>query len=312
MRKFKRELYYKKIGELTQKEFEQLFNVATDITEPSFRKKLEPIADQTIAGINVSDYDLNSMDFVTAYLLGNMSALKAQIPENCLVVLFGEPGCGKSHLINLVLELKKRDLTQITEEDREFFGVDPNDHTSDGEIRELKDMVDSISIIQKKSTRPPRTGNPNKPEIREGMERGEVAKCEWTYEFAGNLYGVLKEEVDAALEKGNAMLIVNDASMQVMRGLQEAYPKNYMPTIVYKDIDRKKWVEDMKKAGRTDKEIEARMATVGNSQKIYDKSCLPGVIFNMENGRTTKNLLGQLNGVISLKEKMNEYGLERE
>ena len=89
--------------------------------------------------------------------------------------------------------LKKRDLTQITEEDRQFLEVDPKDYTADREIRELKEMVDSISIIQKKTTRPSRDGKINKPEIQEGMSREEVERCEWTYEFAGNLYGISKE-----------------------------------------------------------------------------------------------------------------------
>lgn len=84
-----RKLYYKKIGELTQKEFEQLFNVATDISEPSFRARLKLFEDKSVADINVLDYNINSMDFVTAYLLGIIASLKTQIPDNHLVVLFG-------------------------------------------------------------------------------------------------------------------------------------------------------------------------------------------------------------------------------
>lgn len=221
------------------------------------------------------------MDFVTAYLLGCIQYAQAQIPKNHLIVLFGEPGCGKSHLINLIMELKKRNLTQITEEDRQFLGFDPKDYTADREIRELKDMVDSISIIQKKSTRPSRDGKTNKPEIQEGMSREEVEKCEWTYEFAGNLYGMFKEEIDTILKMGNAIVIVNDSSMQVMESLREAYPENFLQVIVYQDMDRQKWINDMRQAGRTEEEIQTRMETFGISQRIYDKSNLPDVIFNM-------------------------------
>ena len=277
----KREVYYKKIGELTQKEFEQLFNIATDIAEPNFREKLKPIAEKSIADINVLDYDIKAMDFVTAYLLGCIQYAQAQIPKNHLIVLFGEPGCGKSHLINLNMELKKRNLTQITAEDRQFLGFDRKDYTADREIRELKDMVDSISIIQKKSTRPSRDGKTNKPEIQEGMSREEVEKCEWTYEFAGNLYGMFKEEIDTILKMGNAIVIVNDSSMQVMESLREAYPENFLQVIVYQDMDRQKWINDMRQAGRTEEEIQTRMETFGISQRIYDKSNLPDVIFNM-------------------------------
>lgn len=281
MKRYKKELYYKKIGELTQSEFEQLFDIATDITEPSFRERLKSILEKSIADINVSDYDINTMDFTLAYLLGAISSLKTQIPKSHLIVLFGEPGCGKSHLINVILELKKRDLTQITEEDRKFFGIDPKDYTSDGELRELKDMVDSISVVQKKSTRASRDGKTDKPEIQEGMSREEVAKCEWTYEFAGNLYGIAKQEIDEILEKGNAIVIVNDPSMQVMNGLKNTYPKNFMEVMVYKDINMQSWMDDMRQAGRTEEEIKTRMQTFGVSQRIYSQSRLPGVVFNM-------------------------------
>ncbi len=142
-------------------------------------------------------------------------------------------------------------------------------------------MTDSISIIQKKTTRPSRNGKSDKPEIQEGMNSEEVERCEWKYEFAGNLYGISKEEVDKALKIGNAIVIVNDPSIQVMNGLKNAYPKNFMEVMICKDMDRKKWINDMKQAGRTEEEIRARMQTFGISQKIYTQSRLPEVIFNM-------------------------------
>lgn len=142
-------------------------------------------------------------------------------------------------------------------------------------------MVDSMSVIQKKTTRPSRDGKTNKPEIQEGMSREEVEKCEWTYEFAGNLYGISKEEIDAILRTENAIVIVNDSSMQVMDGLKEAYPKNFLQVMVYKDMDIRKWINNMRQAGRTKEEIETRMKSFGVAQRIYDKSSLPDVIFNM-------------------------------
>lgn len=258
MPRLKRELFYKPIGELTQQEFEQLFYVETDINDPNFREKIKTIADQSIAGIDISAYNINDMDFLTAYLLGMISAKKAKIPENYLMALFGEPGCGKSHLIRLISELKERKIDQITQEDRKFFGINPEDYTQDRKIRELKDMVDSITIIQKKTTRPSRDGKTNKPEIQEGMNIEDVQKCEWSYEFSGNLYGISKEEVDEALKIGHAIVIVNDPSMKVMDSMKEAYGTNFKPVIVYKDMDMEKWVEDMRKAGRTEEEINKR------------------------------------------------------
>ncbi len=277
--------------------------MATDITEPSFREKLAPIANQSIIDINVLEYDMNNLDFVTAYLLGIISSLQTQIPDNHLVVLFGESGCGKSYLIHIISELKKRDLTQITEKDREFFELDPKDYTSDGEIRELKDMVDEMTIVPKKTTRPSRDGKVDKPEIKEGLNRVEVEKCEWTYKFAGNLYGISKEEIDEALKRGDAIVIVNDESMQVT--LKEAYPRNFLPMMVYQDFDKQKWINDMRKAGRTEEEIERRLRLLGVSQRIYTKNNLPGVVFNMSEARTVRNLLRQLKGQICMEDEHN-------
>lgn len=285
MKKCNRKLYYKKIGELTQSEFEQLFNVSTDINEPSFREILKPIADQSISSINIGDYNLNDMKFMTAYLLGKINGMKEEMPKNHLIVLFGEPGCGKSYLIQLISEIQKRDLKEITEDDRKLFGVQPTDYTSDREITALKEMVDSISIIPKKTSRPPRDGNPNKPEIQEGVSREEVEKCEWTYEFAGNIYGISKQEIDEALKTGDAILIGNDPSIETMKRLKKDYPENFFPILVYIDVDEQKWVQTMKQANRTNEEIGRRRKTYGMSQKIYEAIwediATPEVILNI-------------------------------
>ncbi len=287
MPKIKRELYYKKIGDLTQKEFEQLFDVATDITDPSFRERIKPILDESIAGINLESYKIEDLDFVTAYLLGSITAKKGQIPENSLIVLFGEPGCGKSYLIHLISELKKKDLTQITEEDREFLGIESKDYTSDREIRELKYMVDDISIIQKKTTRPARSTEKSNPEIQAGATREEVEKCDWTYEFSGNLYGIEKKKIDETLKTQNAMLIVNDSSMEVIKDLERVYTKNFLPLILYKEMGQQEWIKEMMQAGRTEEEIQSRLKLFGISQRIYAQIGLAGVIFNMSKRKNT-------------------------
>ena len=141
-----RELYFKPIGELTQKEFELLFNMPTDINDPNFRKKLEPIANKSIANINVEDYDINELDFNTAYLLGVMMSLQQNIPENRLIVVFGESGCGKSYLINLISKLKQMNNEQIMS----FLGDDSQSLESDVVVKDIKEMIDQIGIVQKR------------------------------------------------------------------------------------------------------------------------------------------------------------------
>lgn len=279
-----KKLYYKKIGELTQNEFEQLFNIPTDISEPSFRKRIEPFAEYSVSSINIEDYNLKDMEFATAYLLGAITAAKEKMPQNHLIVLFGEAGSGKSHIIKLISELKNREIKNVTQEDREFFGIDKEDHSSDMQIKELKDMVDSITIIQKKTTRISRDGKPNKLEIQEGLTKEEVQKCEWTYEFADNLYGITKKPIDEALKVGDAILIINDPSVEVTKELKETYSKNFIPVMVYVDEDMEKWEDNMKKSNRTDAEIQNRRKTFGVSQLIYEelwKTDMPDVIMNI-------------------------------
>ena len=125
MKIIKRELYFKPIGQLTQKEFELLFNMPIDINDENFKKILEPIAEHSISDINIEEYKINELNFNTAYLLGSMTTLKQQIPKTYIIALFGESGCGKSHLINIISWLKQMNSEEIKEEDREKLGFAP-------------------------------------------------------------------------------------------------------------------------------------------------------------------------------------------
>lgn len=293
MKKANRQLYFKKIGELTQEEFELLFNIPTDINEPNFRKALKPISDYSIFDINVEKYNKDELEFTTAYLLGMISIKKLQIPENHLIALFGESGCGKSHLIHLISKLKEAEI-----------------NTEKEDIKELKEMADSITIIQKKTTRPSRDGEPNKPEIQEGMSLEEVEKCDYTYTMSGNLYGMLKQDIDKALETGDAIVIANDPDLEIMRKLKKAYPKNLLPILVYRTIDKEEWANMMKKDGRSEEEIKKRIEKFGFTQKIYNELWgieMPDVIWNWpEQMKTNEILLKQLKMAMKRKEKRRE------
>lgn len=305
MKEINRKLYFKKIGELTQEEFELLFNISTDINDPNFRKILEPIAEQSISDIDIEKYDISSLNFNTAYLLGNMNALKQKIPQNHLITLFGESGCGKSYLIHLVSKLKEMDLNEI-KEDRQDLRFASREYETNETIRELKQMADSINIIQKKTTRPSRDGQPNKIEIQEGMSQEEVQKCDWTYTMGGNLYGFSKEEIDDILNGGDAIVIVND--IEIMRELKKAYPKNLLPIQVYRTATKEEWMNMMKQDNRTKEEIMKRAKQFGYTTEIYKKLWemeYPDTIFNMP-GVTADKLLQQLKAVIQRKDKRLE------
>lgn len=302
----KREVYFKKIGELTQKEFEELFNIPTDITDPNFRKILEPIAEHSIFDINIEDYKINELNFNTAYLLGVIKGLKTRIPETHIIALFGEPGCGKSHLIRLITQLKEMDINEIKKEDRIALGFGAKEYEKDGEIKSYKELADSITIIQKKTTRSSRDEKGSKPEIEEGLPIEEVEKCDWTYTMGGNLYGISKKEMDEALQKGHVIIIVNDPELEVMKQLKEAYPNKLIPTQVYRTINEEKWINLMKKDNRSNEEIEKRRKKFGISTKMYAETWkleMPEVILNLpEEEMLSKHFLMQLQGIIKRRE----------
>lgn len=297
-----RELYFKPIGELTQKEFELLFNMPTDINDPNFRKKLKPIANRSIANINAEDYDINELDFYTAYLLGVMTSLQSNIPENKLIVIFGESGCGKSYLINLISKLKQMNNEQIMS----FLGDDSKSCELDTNANDIKEMIDHIGIVPKKTTRPSRDGVEDKPEIKEGMSFEEVEESDWKYTIFGNLYGFSKNDIDGILNTGDAMMIVND--MEIMRQLKQAYPRNFLPILIYRAANEEEWGNLMQQGNRSREEIEKRSKQVGFSNKIYEEIFeleIPEVIFNLPEVNSNKGLLLQLRRAITRKEREN-------
>ena len=296
MSRIKKEVFYKKIRDLTQEEFESLFHISTDINDPDFKKRIEPIANNSIADVDIEKININELDFVAGYLLGGMSALKQEIPKNHLMLLFGEYGCGKSHLTHLIAKLQQMDLKEITGEIREFFGYSPKDYSVDEIIRDYKDMADHIKIIPKKTTRPPRDGEENKPEVQAGVSKEEVQKCDWTYQNAGNIYGVSKEEIDKALETDDAMVIVNNA--KVIKDLKKFYGEKCIPILILRAEGKEEWKDMMTKDNRSAEEIEKRSKLYGFSKKIYGEIRLPEVILNLQqqDGRN-KTLLIQLRSI---------------
>lgn len=320
MTKGNKELYFKKIGELTQEEFELLFNIPTDINDPNFQEILKPIAKHSIFDINIEEYKMDELNVTLAYLLGSITALKAQIPKTHLIALFGESGCGKSHIVKSISKLKEMNLQQI-EENAETLGIVSKKFEKDkATIKELKEMADSISIIQKKTTRPPRNGNKNKPEIEEGVSSEEVQKCDYTYTREGNLYGFSKADIEEALKKGNAMIIINDPSLQVMKQLKRKYSSSLIAVQVLRTENKEEWISLMQADNRSSEEILKRGKNFGSAIEMYNKMWnvdFPEVILNLpEVEGLNKNLLIQLKGIIKRREKKLEsipsYDEERE
>ena len=177
-------------------------------------------------------------------------------------MLFGDPASGKSYLIRLVANLKNKTLDEIKTEMKD-------DELSDKKAKSIKELVDNITIVPKKTTRPPRENEEQskKVEILEGLSEEEVNACDITYEYSGNLYGFSRGEIDEALKQENVLMIVND--LDAITELKKIYRENLKIIIIYRAYNQVNWPEMMKNIGRSQDEIERRLTSLKDTKKIY-------------------------------------------
>ena len=101
-------------------------------------------------------------------------------------------------------------------------------------------------------------------------------------------------------------MIVND--MEIMRQLKQAYPRNFLPILIYRAANEEEWGNLMQQGNRSREEIEKRSKQVGFSNKIYEEIFeleIPEVIFNLPEVNSNKGLLLQLRRDITRKEREN-------
>ena len=266
-----RRIYFKPINELTTKELKQLFPEIVSMPE-NFIKKY---GSYSIATFPTNILQKGSENPLEAHLLGYIYGKQTSIPENKLICLFGAPGCGKSHLIHLVANLKNKSIDDIK-------ALITDTKVNDVEAFQIKEMVDSIVIIPKKTTRPKRKNEKqNNPEILEGISKEEVQKCDFNYEYSGNLYGVSKKDIDDALLDGSVLMIIND--LETLRKLHMKYSSQLHPVYIYRATSQKEWKEAMQKSGRSPQEIQVRTPAYQKSINLYKQidMTFPEAIINM-------------------------------
>ena len=290
--------YHKPLNELESSEIEKIFTYIKCIP----KEFLDKYGKYSIAEFPIEPAELwkeiNSkeeynMERNYLYLLAYISSMKYNLPKNSIIALFGAPGCGKSHLIRLVYKLKGKTVEEI-----KTMIKDAN--VDDETAYKIKELVDSFTIVQKKTTRQPRKNEQTEQvEILAGVSLEEVQACEFTYTYADNLYGISKKDIDSALLDGHVIMIVNDDKVQA--SLKATYGEQMIKAFVYRDSDKDTWIETMLEGGRSQEEIQKRMPSWDNSMKMYyhGKSGFSSAIINQKEGSTDVNFLLQLKGILS-------------
>ncbi len=288
----KKELYYRPLNQLTDKELRQLFpggcNYLKKFIEKYGKYSIATFPDSTPIYPLPEGTDLNE-----AYLLGIIAGKQSRIPKNKLVILFGQPACGKSYLIRLVVSLKDRSIDEIKE-------LIADSIISDEEAKSIKELVDNLVIVPKKTTRPARENEQlDNPEIKVGLPEEEVKACDITYEYSGNLYGISRKDIDNALLEGDALMIINN--IDAINRLYERYKNNLMPVYIFRVSDEKKWNQQMEEAGRSLTEIYMRESTLHDINRINNQIEIlkQDVVLNFEGIKNnTKSLLLRLKQIV--------------
>lgn len=287
-----RRAYFKPLKELTPEEMRILFR--GEITIPEWF--LEKYGEYSVKTFPEAPPQ-SVTNPIEAYYFGCITGLKMQIPENKLVAIFGAPGCGKSYLIRLVASLKGKSVEEI----KTLLSDEP---INDEEAFKIKEVADSFLVVPKKTTRPARDKEKGKhPEILEGIAREEVEACDFKYEYAGNLYGFSKKDIDEALLDGNVIMIVND--LETISKLNEAYSHQFKPTFICRAKSLEEWEKSMSEAGRNSGEIRNRAQKYWESENLYHDKIVditfPEAILNKPDldGFSAKTLLLQLKRIVN-------------
>lgn len=117
---------------------------------------------------------------------------------NKLIILNGDSGCGKTHLIRLLMKFYR----------------------------------DDILVIKKYSDRDLRKGEENAIEIQAGCETAEVKSMDYVYTGKNNkVYGFSKKYIDTAFQQGKSPIVIVDDEELLIRLCQE-----YEGKVIYKEM----------------------------------------------------------------------------
>lgn len=156
---------------------------------------------------------------------------------NKLITLTGDSGCGKTHLMRLLMETHK----------------------------------ENISVIKKYSNRDMRPGEENAIEIQPGCSTEQVKAMDYVYVGHNNkLYWFSKEEIDEQLEQGKSPCIIIDNEEMLIRLCRE-YRGRICPVYIQRDTTDLDFIEELKKGNRTQEQIMQRLDSRHEKQELWKR-----------------------------------------
>lgn len=154
---------------------------------------------------------------------------------NKLIILNGDSGCGKTHLIRLLMKFYR----------------------------------DDILVIKKYSDRDLRKGEENAIEIQTGCETAEVKSMDYVYTGKNNkVYGFSKKYIDTAFQQEKSPIVIVDDEELLIRLCQE-YEGKVCPIYIQRDVNILDFMEELRKGGRSEEQIRERVETRHKSHALW-------------------------------------------
>lgn len=138
---------------------------------------------------------------------------------NKLITLTGDSGCGKTHLMRLLMNFHE----------------------------------DDISVIKKYSDRDLRPGEENAIEIKPGCATADVKKMDYVYTGKNNkVYGFPKREIDMGFQQGKSPIVIVDDEELLIRLCRE-YESRICPIYMQRDVTDLDFIEELRRARKNRK-----------------------------------------------------------
>lgn len=154
---------------------------------------------------------------------------------NKLIILMGDSGCGKTHLMKLLMKFNSND----------------------------------IFVIKKYSDRDLRPGEENAIEIKPGCETEDVKAMDYVYTGKNNkVYGFSKKGIDLGFSQGKSPIVIVDDEELLLR-LCEEYEERVCPVYIQRDVTDSDFIEELRRGGRTEEQIRERMESRHKSQALW-------------------------------------------